>query len=279
MSLIPADIAPDVIRKGLRARRIGQTLRVLAEVGSTNDVALEAGRRGEPEGLTVLADHQTAGRGRRGRRWASPPGVGLYMSVLLRPEQPPRRAPLLGLAAGLAVAEAIEELAGLTPRLKWPNDVVHGGRKVAGILPELETDGDTVSHVVLGIGLNLNQCAADFPPEAREAATSLRMESGGTCDRGLAGAAVLNALDRWYPRFCAAEFGAILAAYRGRSATLGQRVDVLSEATSWQGEALDLDPDGALLVRDAAGTLRRVLAADVSIRERPGPAPAPRATR
>ncbi len=268
MSSIPSDLASEVIARSLRAQRIGRTLEVLAEVGSTNDVAMTAGRNGEPEGLAVLADRQTAGRGRRGRHWASAPGVGLYLSVLLRPGLPPRHAPLISLLAGVAIADAIEEMAGLAPRLKWPNDVQLRGKKVAGILPELAADGASESQVVLGIGLNLNHHAADFPQELRGEATSLFLESGRAYNRGVVAATLLNALDRWYQRFCGSEFPAILEAYRRRSATLGRCVEVREEEERWRGEAMDVDPDGALLVRDAAGTIRRVLAGDVSIRER-----------
>jgi BirA family biotin operon repressor/biotin-[acetyl-CoA-carboxylase] ligase len=267
MSSIPSDLAPEVIARSLRAQRIGRSLQVLAEVGSTNDVAMTAGRDGEPEGLTVLADRQTAGRGRRGRHWASAPGVGLYLSVLLRPSLPPRHMPLIGLLAGLAVADAFEEVAGLCPGLKWPNDVQLRGKKVAGILPELAADGPSESHVVLGIGLNLNHHAADFPQEVRGEATSLLLETGRAYHRGVVAGAVLNALDRWYQRFCGWEFPAILATYRRRSATLGRRVEVREEGEHWRGEAMDVDPDGALLVRVPAGVVRRVLAGDVSIRD------------
>ncbi len=267
MPLIPDDITPDVILDSLRAQRIGRPVTVLGEVGSTNDVALEAARGGAAEGLTVLADRQTAGRGRRGRRWASPPGVGVYLSVLLRPGLPPRKAPLLGLAAGLAVAEAVEDLAGMSPELKWPNDVLLGGKKLAGVLPELATEGDSVSHVVVGVGLNLNHRAGDFPDEVRGTATSLRLESGRAWERGRAAAAILNALDGWYQRFLDSAFEKILEAYHRRSATLGRPVSVLIEQAGWQGEAVGLDPEGALLVRDGAGALRRVVAGEVSVRE------------
>jgi BirA family biotin operon repressor/biotin-[acetyl-CoA-carboxylase] ligase len=267
MRPLPADIAPDAIEKHLRTQRIGRPLEVLAEVGSTNDVALAAARRGEREGLAVVADLQTEGRGRRGRRWVSPPGVGLYLSVLLRPILPPRRAPLISLAAGVAVAEGIVQVAGLSPRLKWPNDVQLGGKKVAGILAELAADGDVVGHIVLGIGLNLNHQAADFPEEVRGEATSLFLESGCVYDRGSVASAVLNALDRWYLTFCGAEFPTILEAYRRRSATLGRPVEVLEgDGGRWRGEAVDLDPEGALLVRDEKGKIHLVVAGDVSIR-------------
>ncbi len=264
---IPADLAPQKIQTALRSQLIGRPLQVLAEVGSTNDAVMAAGRAGAPEGLAILADRQTAGRGRRGRTWDSPPGVGLYTSILLRPGQPAARAPLLTLAAGLAVAEAIQEVAGLAVRLKWPNDVMLDGRKVAGILTEMATVDAWVNHVVVGIGINVNHGRQDLPEEAFPVATSLAVASGQTIARWDLAAAVYNSLDRWYRVFREGDSGTILVRGRERSATLGQTVDVYAGEERWRGLALDLDADGALLVQDEAGGVRRVVASDVSVRE------------
>ncbi len=267
MNVNPPDIAPDLIETHLRARRIGRPLEVVAEVTSTNDLVLAAARRGEPEGLAVVADLQTAGRGRRGRRWTSPPGVGLYLSVLLRPGLPPRHAPLISLAAGLAVAEGIARITDLSPRLKWPNDVQLGGRKVAGILAELTADGDSVRHIVLGIGLNVRHQVADFPEELRGEATSVLLESGRVYDRGCVAAAVLNALDGWYLAFCNSDFPTLLEAYRRWCATLGQAVEVVEgDGTRWRGEAVAIDSEGTLRVRDGESRMHHVVAGEVSIR-------------
>jgi BirA family biotin operon repressor/biotin-[acetyl-CoA-carboxylase] ligase len=227
---------------------------------------MAAGRAGGPEGLAILADRQTAGRGRQGRAWASAPGVGLYTSILLRPNQPLRHAPLLTLVAGLAVAGAIEEVAGVASRLKWPNDVLVDERKVAGILTEMVSVDAWVSHVAVGIGINVNHGPGDLPEELLAVATSLYLAAGRTVPRGDLAAALYNGLDRWYQAFSAGQTDAILASGRERSATLGRPVEVLAGAERWRGVALDLDTDGALLVREEAGGVRRVLASDVSIR-------------
>jgi BirA family biotin operon repressor/biotin-[acetyl-CoA-carboxylase] ligase len=245
---------------------IGRPLEVLAEVGSTNDRAMAAGHAGGPEGLTILADRQTAGRGRRGRTWSSPAGVGLYTSILLRPPERPARTPLLTLVAGLAVAEATGEIAGVCARLKWPNDILVGGRKAAGILAEMSTTDEKVSCVVVGVGINVNHGPEDLPEGQYPPAGSLAMETGRRIPRGELAAAIYNALDRWYEVFCRGQYASILAAGRERSATLGRSVDVLSDEGQWRGLAVDLDTDGALLVRGGSGELRRVLAGDVSIR-------------
>ena len=266
MAIIPRDIAPEVIEGALRSRVIGRPLEVVLEIGSTNDAVMAAGRAGKAEGFTVLADRQTAGRGRRGRSWASPAGVGLYTSVLLRPQQPPARVPLLTLVAGLGVAEAIEEVAGVATRLKWPNDVVVEGRKVAGILAETASADEQADHVVIGIGINVNHGPQDLPEELFPAATSLYLATGKTIPRWELAAAAYNGLDRWYQVFREGQIESILTAGRERSATLGRQVDVLFDEERWQGRAIDLDEDGALLVREESGELRRVLANDVSVR-------------
>jgi BirA family transcriptional regulator, biotin operon repressor / biotin---[acetyl-CoA-carboxylase] ligase len=268
MLVLPPDITPEVIRAGLRSRLIGQVLEVLPEIGSTNDQAMAAGDGGTAEGYCVLADRQTAGRGRLGRTWASPSGVGLYTSILFRPKVPLSSLPLLTLVAGLAVMDAIQGVAALTPRLKWPNDVLLDGRKVAGILIELATSGSTVRYAVAGIGINVNHCEDDFPAELRPGATSLFQQCGRRIIRGLLAAAVYNELDIWYALFCKDRRESIVEAGRLRSVTLGQSVHVLAGSEEWRGHAEDLDADGALLVRDETGALRRVIAGDVSIRQR-----------
>ncbi len=264
---IPADLTPEKIQAALRSRLIGRSLQVLAEVGSTNDAVMVAGRAGAPEGLAILADRQTAGRGRRGRTWASPPGVGLYTSILLRPGQPAAQVPLLTLVAGLAVGEAIQEIADQDVRLKWPNDVMLDGRKVAGILTEMATVDSWVSHVAVGIGINVNHGAQDMPEEVFPVATSLALASGRSIARCDLAAAVYNSLDRWYRVFREGDSQTILVRGRERSATVGETVDVLAGEERWRGLAVDLDADGALLVQDEAGGVRRVVASDVSVRE------------
>lgn len=263
---IPADLAPEAIRRRLRTQVVGRTLKVLADVPSTNDLALEAGRQGAAEGLAVLADRQTAGRGRRGRAWSSPAGTGLYTSILLRPGQPLPQAALLTLVAGLGVVEAIAEAAGLPAGLKWPNDVLVDGRKVAGILAEMASQDEAVSHVVIGIGINVNHGPRALPDELSAVATSLYLATGRSLARGELAAALYNALDRWYRLFREGGGGTILAAARERSATLGRAVEVHGEGEPWRGLAVDLDGDGALLVREEGGGVRRVLAGGVSIR-------------
>jgi BirA family biotin operon repressor/biotin-[acetyl-CoA-carboxylase] ligase len=263
---IPTDIAPEKVKALLTGRIIGRQLRVVAEIGSTNDAAMAAGRAGEPEGLAILADRQGSGRGRLGRSWASLPGLGIYTSILLCPPVPPLRAPMLTLMAGLATAEAIETAGKVAPILKWPNDVLYDGRKVAGILTEMATIGQQIGQVAVGVGINVCHRATDFPADVKDTATSIELATGRPVDRGEVVAALYNAMDRWYEVFCHKGTDAILQQARLRTVTLGRRVTVLADGQRWQGNAVDLDADGALLVRDETGAVRRVLADDVSIR-------------
>jgi BirA family transcriptional regulator, biotin operon repressor / biotin---[acetyl-CoA-carboxylase] ligase len=263
---IPEDIAADRIHARLTSRVIGRTLNVVEAIGSTNDAAMAAGRAGAPEGLAILADRQERGRGRSGRAWASLPGVGLYTSILLRPSVPPRQAPLLTIVAGLAVADAIKAFVRIEPSLKWPNDVLLDGRKVAGILTEMATVGQQIGYVVVGIGINVRHRSTDFPADVQATATSIELIAGRRAERGEVAVAVYNALDRWYAAFCAGERIGILAEARARTATLGRLVTVRAGSEQWVGTALDLDGEGALLVQDEEGAVRRVLADEVSIR-------------
>lgn len=263
---IPADIAADAIRSRLTSRIVGRHLRVVAEIGSTNDAAMGAGQAGEPDGLAILADRQTSGRGRRGRSWASVPGVGVCTSILLRPPVSPLQAPLLTLMAGLATAEAIASVAQVEPLLKWPNDLLLDGRKVVGILTEMTTTGQRIGHVAIGIGVNVHQRPEDFPEGVRETATSIDQAVGRRVDRGEVVAALYNALDGWYTVVRSDGPAMILQSARVRTVTLGKPVTVDTGDAQWQGTAVDLDEDGALLVRDVHGAVQRILADDVSIR-------------
>ena len=223
---------------------------------STNDDLLAAARQGAPQGRVLVADEQTGGRGRRGRSWHSPPGANLYLSVLLRPHasRPSSLTPL-SLVAGLAVAEAVLEAAPeLDPRVKWPNDVQVGGRKVAGILMEA---ADSPAHglaLVVGVGLNVNQDA--FPDELAAIATSLRLETGRLHDRAVLAAAVLRRLDLRLGQAAGAGLEGVLERWSSRSSTLGRRVAC---PDGLEGVATGIAADGALVVRDDAGETHHVV--------------------
>jgi BirA family biotin operon repressor/biotin-[acetyl-CoA-carboxylase] ligase len=248
---------------------VGRSLAVHGTVTSTNDLARAAARAGAPEGLVVLADAQSAGRGRLGRAWASPPGVNLYASVLLRPDLPARLGPQLTLLGGVAVAAAALA-SGVVPTLKWPNDLLLGDRKAAGVLAELETSpSGQVAFVILGIGVNVNLRVADLPPELADTATSLAAVAGAEIPRALFARRLLEALDVWLARFRHEGFGPVREAWLRLSGLPGRRLAVALGASGAatevvEGSAAGLGDDGALLLETAAGP-RAILSGEVSV--------------
>jgi BirA family biotin operon repressor/biotin-[acetyl-CoA-carboxylase] ligase len=245
----------------LDTRWLGRAYEWHTECVSTNDLAAERARAGAPAGLVIAADTQTGGRGRLGRSWHSPPGDNLYISLLLRPARPAAEVPPLTLLAGGAVARAVEAL-GVSPRLKWPNDVQlvggdGGRRKLAGVLTEMASAGERVEHVVVGIGINVNATA--FPDGLAGRATSLRLATGQAIDRARLLAGVLNAFEPLYDEFQRHGPAAAIAAFSAYAA-LPERCRVDDRL---EGVALGVDPDGALRLRDDAGRIHRVISGEV----------------
>jgi BirA family transcriptional regulator, biotin operon repressor / biotin---[acetyl-CoA-carboxylase] ligase len=246
----------------LSTHDLGRTLHAFDALPSTNATAFELATEGALHGEVVIAEAQTAGRGRRGRSWSSPARKNLYFSAVLRPELPPQRAPELTLVAAVAVAETVRE-AGADASIKWPNDVQIGGKKVAGILTELSAEADRVHFVILGVGVNLNAGPNDFPPGVAELATSLKLARGAEVPRALFTAALWTRLEHWLDVHAEAGFAPVREAWKGLCSTIGAEVLVKTEKTELKGVAEDIDENGALLVRLPNGTLERVLAADV----------------
>ena len=239
-------------------RALGHTIHRLGEVVSTQIEAARQAADGASEGTVVTATHQSAGRGRRGRPWLDAPGQSLLMSIVLRPPIPPGLAPQLSLVAAVAVADALS-LAGATAAIRWPNDVMVGKRKICGLLPEAVTTREgALEHVILGIGLNVNQ--VDFPEPIRELATSMRIETGGERAVDAMMATVLAALEDRYRRFVQAGLGALLPAWLERAQGIGGRA---TAADGRAGIAVGLDLDGALLLRTDSGETMRVVAGEV----------------
>jgi BirA family biotin operon repressor/biotin-[acetyl-CoA-carboxylase] ligase len=231
---------------------------------STQRAARELAEAGAPEGTVVIADRQTQGRGRLGRDWHSPPGVNLYATVVLRPPLPPARVPQLALVAGLAAADAITAETGLTAELKWPNDVLVGGRKTAGILTEMQGELDRVRYVLVGMGVNLGQTT--FPAALRASATSLRLATGRPVDRTRFTARLLAALEARYGRFLSGGLASMRADWESLSSLQGRAVQVTAGDQVTCGRARGIDDDGALLVEEATGAVRRVTAGEVTLR-------------
>ena len=255
------ELMPDRVLARLRTQRLGRPYRYLAVCPSTNDVVREAAAEGAAEGLLVVANCQTAGRGRLGRTWHSPPGRILYLSLLLRPEVPGQQAVPLTLLAGAALAQALAQ-AGTVPHLRWPNDLLlpvdNQLRKAAGILTEMASDGNAVRHIVLGVGLNVN--GLDFPPELAARATSLQQAAGRTFDRVHLLVDFLAAFETCYDDFLARGPGQGLRQW-SRYADFGQAYRISRDGV--EGVAVGLDDAGALLVRDAAGRIHRMYSGDI----------------
>ena len=242
---VPIDITEALGRVGARLGTFDHQPLWYEQVGSTNDVARAAAEAGAPEGLVLVANTQSLGRGRLGRSWSSPPGAGLYVSVVLRPGGSALR--LLTIAAGVAIAEGVHAASGLQTWLKWPNDVYVGSRKLAGILAEGSSAG-AVDHVVLGFGINIRRAA--YPPDVVARATSLESELGRDVDRGLVLAECLAALSNRYGMLQTGAADDVIAAWRTRGALLmGRAVEWDDDGGSRRGRAEDIDATGALLVR------------------------------
>lgn len=262
----PDRLHPDdlLARLGVRTG-IGREIQVFQETASTNDIVEKLARDEVREGVVVFAESQTRGRGRLGRRWISPPGKGLWFSVLLRPQLPPSAATQLTVVSAVAVARGIERHTGLRPSIKWPNDIVFGTRKVAGILLELGAELDHIRHVVLGIGIDVNLAPEEMPEELQAIATSLRIEGGRPFDRADLAAAVLSELDAAYGRLRRGDFHEISDEWMTRCSTLGKRVSIRTGDRIVTGRAESLDEDGALLVRTDHGRLESIIGGDVSL--------------
>lgn len=259
------------------AELAGRPLTFLSLTDSTNRVALELAGQGAGVAV-VVAERQSGGRGRLRRGWHSPPGAGIYCSILYRPRLAPQDLPKLTLAAGLAVAVAVEKTTGLQPGLKWPNDLLLAGKKCGGILCECCLDGGGESRiegggrpaVVVGIGLNVNTTAARIPAALQERATSLRLVGGRSWDRGLLLAAMVEELDALLAELEQGRFPVILAAWRQRDALLGRELDWLTPAGKVvRGTALGPDPDGMLRIRDGRGRVHEVMSGDLSLADQP----------
>lgn len=253
------------ILSSIRGSWAGREILYLDEVDSTNTAAKKAAENGAAHGTLVVSERQTGGKGRRGRVWDSPRGTGIFMTLILRPEMAPVHASMLTLVAALAVAGGIKEYTGASSLIKWPNDIVMGGKKVCGILTEMSADPDCINYVAVGIGINVNR--EEFPEEIREVAASIFTETGKKTKRSLLISAVMAAFERYYEIFMkTADMSGLLEEYNGKLANCGRTVRVLDPAGEYSGTAIGIDREGELLVEMEDRTVRRVLSGEVSVR-------------
>jgi BirA family transcriptional regulator, biotin operon repressor / biotin---[acetyl-CoA-carboxylase] ligase len=265
----PDKLLPDEVLQGLKTRKFRGPVYHFETLDSTNNYAKELGARGAPEGTLVTAEAQTGGRGRLGRTWNSPPGVGLYVSVVLRPMLPPMELPQITLTTAVAVVRAVRRLTGGTPGIKWPNDLLINGQKLGGILTEMETESDRIRHAVVGLGLNVNN--PDFPPELAATATSLIRVVGSPVPRVRLLQAWLEEFEDLYEQFLNRGFAEILPEWKDYTVTLGRPATVRQGSQVLRGQAVDVAPDGALLLRTLDGEIVRVTSGEITPEPEPGP--------
>jgi BirA family biotin operon repressor/biotin-[acetyl-CoA-carboxylase] ligase len=257
------------IKEKLKASFLGQTIHRFYQVTSTNELAKDMALLGAKEGTVIIAETQTKGRGRLGREWMSPEG-GIWLSVILRPKLNAKDAPKLTLIASLAVAQTINQLFNLRAEVKWPNDVLINAKKVCGILTEANTKGDTINFVVVGVGVNANIELGSLPEEVRQNATSLKHELKREINRELFLKTLLEKMEHYYFLLLKGKFNHILMEWKNLCGILNSYVEVTSLKEKVEGWAVDVDENGALLIKLRNGTLKRVLSGDVALVRRKG---------
>lgn len=262
----PSVLSMSLVAELTRESALGRSFRHYDEIASTNVEAKALAREGAPEGTVVIAERQSAGRGRRGRHWTSPAGKGLLFSVTLRPNMAMSDAHMLTLVTAVAAAEAIEEHAKVPVTIKWPNDLFIGDRKVGGILMEVAGEQDEVDWVVLGIGINVNTEFIELPVALRRTATSLRIAGEQLVDRSSLLAALLLALERHYVHAVANGFESTISTFRQRDYLLRRSVSVETREGAVLGRASGIDERGALLVELPQRRMRRFHSGDVTLR-------------
>ncbi len=262
--------SPRAIENRLRTQIIGKKIHMFSELDSTNSEAYRMAREGGDEGEVVVADRQLRGRGRLGRPWLSPPGVNLYVSIILRPPILVSNAPLVTLMSAVATAKATKVISGLQPRIKWPNDLLINNKKVAGLLNEMRGKAGKVEFIVLGIGINVNMTMGLLPEEMKFTATSLKEELGYDISRVEFLSALLQEVDREYQAFSRGEAGRILRQWEEFSQMVGKLVEMRSFNEVIRGRVKGIDSNGSLLLSAPDGSERRVIAGDIS---QPGESP------
>jgi BirA family biotin operon repressor/biotin-[acetyl-CoA-carboxylase] ligase len=254
------------IREGLQTRSFGQQkIAYYRETDSTNLKAKEMADQGAPEGTIVISEKQTSGRGRRGRSWFSPAEKGIYASLILRPSLPPNEAPKIVLLTSVAAAEALFSLTKLPVTIKWPNDILVKGKKIAGILIDIETEMDMVNYIIVGLGLNVNIPYLSLPEEIRNDATSVLIETGRYAPRQDIIREYLRLCEKYYVWFNEGRFEEILKKWEKYANIIGQRIRVDLAGKTHMGNVSHIDPDGVLVIIDSTGRTHRIFSGDMTV--------------
>ena len=257
----PNLLLPYEVKKGLKTKFMGKDIHYFKEVDSTNDVAKYLAENGAEEGTVVVAEIQNRGKGRRGKTWISPPG-GVWMSIILRPDIPPSKAPQLTLVTGVAVAETLKKELKLDVGIKWPNDILIGNKKVCGILTEVNASINKVNYVVVGIGIDMNVDVPLFPPDLQKGATSLKNELDTEINGAILVQKFLLNLEKLYKQFTDDKFPEILNEWRFLSKTIGSKVEVRTRGKTIRGDAVGINKDGILILELDDGSLRKIISGE-----------------
>lgn len=269
LSELPDILSAEEVGRGLKTEVFGrENYFYLSETDSTNKYAKQLAAQGYPEGTLVVAERQTAGRGRRGRQWHSEPGQAIFMSLILRPSLPLKELSRITLFIAVAVVETLERF-GIKSGIKWPNDVLINGRKIAGILTEAVTDMDGIEYIVTGIGLNVNNRIEDFPEEIRSIPTTIREEAGHCVSRVEVLQEFLWQLETSYRQLLSGGFNEILEKVRSLSLVIGRDIKIDSVNGITTGRAIDIDNNGFLMVRDAQGDIHNVMSGEILFKAEP----------
>ncbi|WP_445492230.1 biotin--[acetyl-CoA-carboxylase] ligase [Niallia sp. 03133] len=261
----PKKIIPDEIRFGLKTKSIGRSIYYEETVESTQKIAHKLSIEGAENGTLVVAEEQLGGKGRLNRQWHSPKFKGIWMSLLLRPNIPLMHAPQLTLLTAVAVVQGIEEITGVQAQIKWPNDLLINGKKVTGILTEMQAESDRIQSVIIGIGINVNQELGDYPEDIQSIATSLAIETKEIWNRAQIIQAILMQIEKLYTLFLENGFYPIKLLWESYAVSIGKKVTARTLAGNMQGIALGITDDGVLLLKDENGETHHIYSADILI--------------
>lgn len=261
----PDKVIADEISLGLKTEDFGRSIHYEEVVETTQKVAHRLANEGAKEGTIVVAEEQSNGRGRMDRKWVSPKYTGIWLSIILRPNLPPHKAPQLTLIAAVSVVQAIEEVTGLSPEIKWPNDVLLNGKKITGILTEMQADADRIASIIMGIGINVNQSKEDYPPELQDKATSLAIEKGQKISRAELIQALLLKLENLYKIYIEKGFHPIKLLWESYAVSIGKYITARTLTGAIAGKAIGITDEGVLLLEDGEGKLHHIYSADIEI--------------
>jgi BirA family transcriptional regulator, biotin operon repressor / biotin---[acetyl-CoA-carboxylase] ligase len=261
----PEKITADELRLGLKTEFIGKNIHYEESVESTQKIAHRLTYEDAPEGTVIIAEEQLSGRGRMNRKWHSPKYTGIWMSIILRPNIPLPKAPQLTLLAAVAIVQAIEDLTGVLPEIKWPNDILINGKKVTGILTELEAEADRINSIIIGIGMNVNQTKEDFPPELQSIATSLLIEKGEKISRADVIKGIFMNLEKLYLLYLEEGFLPIKLLWESYAISIGRKITARTLTHTIVGKAQGITNEGVLMIEDEQGKIHQVYSADIEV--------------